>query len=138
MAWINKYARVEEESTVPELRASVPKKRDREPPVRRRAPNLTLNRLSFQGINTVFKEPIYNMLHKIKKEPLFKWPPKMQGELSSRDSTSRCSYHRDAGHLTEDCRVYKSFLEKLVQEGHLEEFIDKSSRGFAKEGADVS
>ena len=32
---------------------------------------------SFKGVYTVFKEPIYKLLHKINKEPFFKWPPKM-------------------------------------------------------------
>ena len=87
------------------------------------------NRLSFQGVNTIFKEPIWQILTKIKRRPYFRWPPKMLGDPSARNSTSRCSYHRDFEHLTEDCKVYKSFLEQLVRDGHLEEFIDRGAPG---------
>ena len=76
---------------MPEPRAPVPKKRDRETPARRGALVSGLSRVSFQEVSIVFKEPIYKMLHKIKKEPFFKWPPKMQGDSSSRDPKSKCS-----------------------------------------------
>ena len=138
MVWIKKYARVEEESITPENRAPVLKKREKKPPASG-GPIPPPNRLSFQGMNTVFKEPIYKMLHKMKGKFFFKWPPKMQGDPSMRDLTSQCSYHREVRYLTEDCRVYKSFLKKLVRDGHLGEFIDRRPPGgLAGEEADTT
>ncbi|GFZ12774.1 hypothetical protein Acr_23g0011590 [Actinidia rufa] len=36
----------------------------------------------------------------------------------------RCSYHGEKGHKTENCRALKAFLEQLVHDGHLKEFVD--------------
>nr|XP_023918263.1 uncharacterized protein LOC112029817 [Quercus suber] len=33
-----------------------------------------------QAVNTVFKEPVHQVLEKIKREPYFKWPSKMNGD----------------------------------------------------------
>ena len=35
----------------------------------------------------------------------------------------KCSYHREYGHRTEDCRMYKQFLEELVEAGHLGQYL---------------
>ena len=40
---------------------------------------------SFKGVHTMLKESIYKLLHKIKKEPFFKWTPKMQGDPSTQN-----------------------------------------------------
>jgi hypothetical protein len=34
---------------------------------------------TFRAFETVFKEPIYKVMEKIKREPFFVWPPKMLG-----------------------------------------------------------
>ena len=34
-----------------------------------------------------------------------------------------CTYHRDKGHTTEQCRVLKDHIEQLVKAGHLKEFV---------------
>ena len=34
-----------------------------------------------------------------------------------------CTYHRDKGHTTEQCRVLKDHLGQLVKAGHLKEFV---------------
>ena len=80
--------------------------------------------MSYKEIRTAFKQPIYKMYHKMKKELLFKWSTKMHSDPSIRNSYVQCSYHWDIKYLTEDCRVYKDFLEKLLKEGNFNEFID--------------
>ena len=35
-----------------------------------------------QVVSSVFKEPVYRILEKIKNEPYFKWPNKMGGDAS--------------------------------------------------------
>ncbi|XP_057466148.1 uncharacterized protein LOC130755691 [Actinidia eriantha] len=77
-----------------------------------------------QGINVIFKEPIYKLLAKIRDKPYFKKPEPMGGDPKRRNQRWKCSYHREKGHKTENCRALKAFLEQLVREGHLKEFVD--------------
>ena len=48
----------------------------------------------------------------------------MGGNPASRESKPYCAYHREKGHLTENCRTYKGFLEELVRNRHLRQFVD--------------
>ncbi|GFZ19655.1 hypothetical protein Acr_28g0003600 [Actinidia rufa] len=77
-----------------------------------------------QGINVVFKEPIYKLLARIRDKPYFKKPESMGGDPKRRNQRWRCSYHGEKGHKTENCRALKAFLEQLVHDGHLKEFVD--------------
>ncbi|KAH7852901.1 hypothetical protein Vadar_030652 [Vaccinium darrowii] len=78
-----------------------------------------------EAINTLFKEPLYKILPKIRDEPCFAWPPKMPGDLTKKNSKWRCSYHKDYGHMTANCRALKQHLEEPVIVGHLRNFIDE-------------
>ncbi|XP_028095466.1 uncharacterized protein LOC114295432 [Camellia sinensis] len=62
---------------------------------------------SHEAIVTVFKEPIYRILEKIKRDPFFVWPPKMLGDPTWRNQKLRCTYHQDRGHMTQNCRELK-------------------------------
>jgi hypothetical protein len=79
---------------------------------------------TFRAFETVFKEPIYKILEKIKKEPFFVWPPKLLGNPGLRDGKLYYTYHRDKGHMTENCYMLKVHLEKLVSAGHLDQYIN--------------
>ena len=79
---------------------------------------------SYEAITTVFTEPIYRLLEKIKGEPYFVWPPKMMGDLARCNQEWRCTYHREKGHKTQNCRDLKRHLEDLVTAGHLQQWID--------------
>ena len=70
-----------------------------------------------------FKEPVHKILERIKNEPYFQWPSKMGGDSTRRNQSLYCTYHRDKGHTTEQCRVFKNHLEQLVKSGHLKEFV---------------
>ncbi len=48
----------------------------------------------------------------------------MAGDPAFRESKPFCAYHREMGHLTENCRNYKAFLEELVRNGHFRQFVD--------------
>ncbi|XP_028088139.1 uncharacterized protein LOC114288747 [Camellia sinensis] len=74
---------------------------------------------------TVFKEPIYRILEKIKREPFFVWPSKMLGDPARRNQKLRCTYHQNRGHMTQNCRALKQHLEDLVATGHLRDYIDQ-------------
>jgi hypothetical protein len=56
---------------------------------------------SFKAFQTVFKEPIYRILNKIKGKPFFVWSSKLPGDPIAQNKKLQCSYHRDKGHLTE-------------------------------------
>lgn len=82
---------------------------------------------AYRAVNTIFKEPIYRILTKIKTQPFFSRPQPMKSDPSARDPNKFCSYHRQKGHMTEDCVSLKSYLEKLVKEGRLKEYVKEES-----------
>ena len=55
------------------------------------------------GVHTVFNEPIYRIMAKIKNEHFFSWPTPLGGDPSKRDCNKYCSYHREKCHMTERC-----------------------------------
>ena len=46
-----------------------------------------------QVVNAVFREPVQQVLEKIKNEPFFKWPNKMAGEPRKCNPNLYCHYH---------------------------------------------
>ena len=52
----------------------------------------------------------------------------MDGALNARNKKLRCSYHKDHGHRTENCKTLKQFLEGLVAKGHLDEYLGKAQK----------
>ena len=79
---------------------------------------------TFRVFETVFKEPIYKLMEKIKREPFFVWPPKLLGNPALRYGKLYCTYHKDIGHMTENCHMLKVHLERLVSTGHLNQYVD--------------
>ena len=80
-----------------------------------------------QMVNSVFKEPIYQVLDKIKHEPYIRWLNKMRGDPTKRNQSLYCQYHQDRGHTTEDCRTLQAFLDQLVKTGKLKQFLQQSN-----------
>nr|XP_023929683.1 uncharacterized protein LOC112040991 [Quercus suber] len=80
-----------------------------------------------QAVNTVFKEPVHQVLEKIKNKPFFRWPSKMVGNPERRNHNIYCQYHQDHGHATEDCRSLWDHLDQLVREGKLRHLLHHSS-----------
>ena len=76
-----------------------------------------------QMVNTVFREPIHQVLEKIKNKLYFKWANKMGGDPTRRNQSLHCQYHQEGGHTTEDCRTLWNHLEQLVREGKLQQFL---------------
>ncbi|XP_028088841.1 uncharacterized protein LOC114289336 [Camellia sinensis] len=79
---------------------------------------------SYEGIITIFKEPIYRLVEKLKGEAFFVWHAKMPGDLARHNQTLRCTYHREKGHKTQNFRALKQHLGDLVTAGHLQQWID--------------
>ncbi|XP_030939635.1 uncharacterized protein LOC115964470 [Quercus lobata] len=72
-----------------------------------------------QMVNTVFREPVHQVLEKIKNEQFFKWSNKMGDDPMKRNQSLHCQYHQNRGHTTEDYRTLWNHLKQLVQEGRL-------------------
>ena len=90
-----------------------------------------------QAVNAVFREPMQQVLEKIKNEPFFKWPNKMAGEPKRRNQNLYCQYHQDHGHTTEDCRNLWDHLEQLVREGKLKQLLHHSSGRVGQAGSEM-
>ncbi|XP_023880743.1 uncharacterized protein LOC111993117 [Quercus suber] len=81
-------------------------------------------------VNVTFKEPVHKIVDKIKHEPYFRWLNRMAGDPSKRNQNLYCTYHKDRGHTTEQCRVLRDHLGQLAKVGHLKEFVtDAEDRG---------
>jgi hypothetical protein len=92
---------------------------------------------TFRAFETVFKESIYKVMEKIKREPFFVWPPKMVGNLALKDGNLYCFYHRERGHMTENCHLLKVHLEKLALAGHLDQYINRDLSSKKETGPDA-
>ena len=90
--------------------------------------------MQIEGVNVAFKEPVHKILERIKNESFFRWPNKMGGDPSRRNQNLYCTYHRDKGHTTEQCRVLKDHLGQLVKAGYLKEFVVDSTNREAGQG----
>ena len=69
---------------------------------------------SNQVVGAVFREPVHQVLEKVKNESFFKWPNKMMGNPEKRNRNLYCQYHRDHGHTTEDYKSLWDHLDQLV------------------------
>ena len=78
---------------------------------------------------------VHKILNRIKNELFFRWPNKMGGDPSRRNQNLYCTYHRDKGHTTEQCRVLKDHLGQLVKAGYLKEFVVDSGNRDAGQGS---
>ena len=78
-------------------------------------------------VGAVFREPVHQILEKVKNESFFKWPNKMMGNPEKRNRNLYCQYHRDYGHTTKDCRSLWDHLDQLVREGKLKQLLHHSS-----------
>ncbi|XP_065616247.1 uncharacterized protein LOC136061828 [Quercus suber] len=66
---------------------------------------------NIQVVNTVFKEPVHQVLEKIKNDQFFKWLNKMVENPERRNHNLYCQYHQDHGHTTENCRSLWDHLD---------------------------
>ena len=59
---------------------------------------------STQVVSAVFREPVHQVLEKIKNETFFKRPNKMMGNPEKRNHNLYYQYYQDHGHIIEDCK----------------------------------
>ena len=80
-----------------------------------------------QVVGAMFREPVHQVLEKIKNESFFKRPNKMMGNPEKRNHNLYCQYHQDHGHTMEDCKSLWDHLDQLVREGKLKQLLHQSS-----------
>jgi hypothetical protein len=81
-----------------------------ETPKRKRTTTPTGKFSSFTPLNT----PIDKLLMQIQDDPSLRWPGKIRSDPNSRPKNLYCRFHRDHGHLTEDCMALKEQIKTLI------------------------
>jgi hypothetical protein len=72
---------------------------------------------------TPLNTTLSTVLKEIKRDPAFRWPPRMRAPPEKRNSQKFCEYHNDHGHQTKDCLVLRREIELLIQNGKLVKFV---------------
>ena len=130
MDWIDKYKGVEEDQQQDKGKGKVIPQEKRD--FRSDCYNNNRTRRDFAGqseltapqvVSTVFREPVHQVLEKIKNESYFRWPNKMSGDPLRRNQSLHCMYHQERRHTIEDYRTLWNHLEQLVKEGRLQQFL---------------
>ena len=94
---IDKYKRVEEDQLQGKGKEKVIPKKGRN--FRSNRYNNNNSRKDFAGqyrstnmqkVNAVFREPVHNVLEKIRNKPFFRWPNKMAGDSMKRNRSLYC------------------------------------------------
>ncbi|XP_028078611.1 uncharacterized protein LOC114280442 [Camellia sinensis] len=122
---IEQYARLEDDQIPIKVASAEQKTRgNKRRTVQGKPRGITINEVdkskSHEVVVTVFKEPIYRIIEKIKRESFFTWPPKMLGDPARHNQKLKCTYH----YMTQNCKALKQHLEDLVAVGHLQDYID--------------
>ena len=72
---------------------------------------------------TPLSRPISEVMAAAEAQNLLKRPNKMKSPPEKRDREKYYRFHRDHGHNTEDCFRLKMAIEKLIERGHLADFV---------------
>ncbi|RDX66330.1 hypothetical protein CR513_54905, partial [Mucuna pruriens] len=67
------------------------------------------------------------IMHEICHTSLLEYPPEAKGKLMGKEKSSWCDFHRAFGHTIEDCWALKTQIERLVQTGHLDHYVQQAS-----------
>uniref|UniRef100_A0A2N9F6A1 Uncharacterized protein n=1 Tax=Fagus sylvatica TaxID=28930 RepID=A0A2N9F6A1_FAGSY len=93
-----------------------------ETPERKRTTAPPVKFSSFTPLNT----PIDKLLLQIQEDPSLRWPGKIRSDPNNRPKNLYCRFHRDHGHLTEDCVALKEQVETLIRQGKLQKYVQQS------------
>ena len=76
---------------------------------------------SFTPLNTL----IDKLLMQIQDDPSLRWPGKIRSDPNRRPKNLYCRFHRDHGHLIEDCVALKEQVETLIRQGKLQKYVSR-------------
>ena len=115
MKWVEEYMRLEDDQLQDKAKVKVSVEEKKEVrvdqalrPWRDFFPQAQKQRTEM--VSSLYKEPIYQIVGKIKNEPYFRWPNKMSGDVIKRNQSLYYSYHQDCEHTTKDCQTLKDHL----------------------------
>ena len=72
---------------------------------------------------TPLKLPIKEVFQAIKNEPWVKRLSPIQSDPSRPGAKEYCSFHDVMGHMTDQCRSLRRYLESLIRLGYLKDFV---------------
>ncbi|RDY14487.1 hypothetical protein CR513_00444, partial [Mucuna pruriens] len=76
---------------------------------------------------TPLNEKRTQIMHEICHTSLLEYPLEARGKVMGKERNNWCDFHRAFGHTTEDCWGLKTQIERLVQSGHLDRYIQHSA-----------
>ena len=66
---------------------------------------------------------VSQVLREVQNEQFLRWPSQIRSNPTKRDNIGYCEFHRDYGHLTDDCIQLRKEIEYLIRCGYLRRFI---------------
>ena len=57
-----------------------------------------------------------------------KWPQKMKSASGARDIKKWCKFHKDRGHLMDECHALQLEVVELLKQGHLKDLLTERGR----------
>ncbi|KAL0458484.1 UNVERIFIED_CONTAM: hypothetical protein Slati_0475600 [Sesamum latifolium] len=81
---------------------------------------------TFQRVNTVYTPltvPITQAFMAVEEKGLITRPRSWRDTPQRPKSDKFCRFHNDYGHTTEECRHLKNEIERLIQNGYLQEYV---------------
>ncbi|XP_024023801.1 uncharacterized protein LOC112092279 [Morus notabilis] len=76
---------------------------------------------AYTPLNTI----VAHILMQIQHQNLLTSSVPMKGDPNKRDKSKYCYFHKDHGHDTSSCFQLKGQIEALIQQGQLQEFVDR-------------
>eukprot|EP00261_Vitis_vinifera_P023287 XP_010655174.1 PREDICTED: uncharacterized protein LOC104880395 [Vitis vinifera] len=58
-----------------------------------------------------------------------RWPRPLKTDPSKRDHSKKCAYCKEHGHTTEACKCLHYLVKRLIQAGHLKQYLRSDARG---------
>lgn len=74
---------------------------------------------------TPFVATAKNVPNQISDKVILRDPPPLQTDRARRNQNKYCNFHKDVGHKTKNCIQLRDQIELLVQDSHLQEFVEK-------------
>ena len=75
---------------------------------------------------TPLTRPIHEIMVAAERQNLLRAPPKMKSPPGKRNQDKYYRHHRDHGNDIEDCFKLKITIEKLIEAGHLAQFVNNN------------
>ena len=75
---------------------------------------------------------VSQVLHEVQHEQFLRWSSQMRLDLTKRDNTRYCEFHRDHGNRTDDCIQLRKEIEYLIRRGYFRRFVASEGQSQAQ------